>query len=300
MSTPADLLAVANRAVDLAVEVFASGVPGGITAKGDRDYATELDFVIEQRVGEFLIEHSPAGVEFVGEELGPDSSTAERWWVLDPIDGTVNYAHGVPLCGISLALIDNNQPVVGVIDLPLLGARYTAVRGSGAFCNNDPIQVSATSRIGDALVSIGDYAVGDKAETKNQQRLQLTALLAGKALRVRMFGTAAIDLAWLAHGRTDAVMLLSNNPWDVAAGIVIAQEAGAALTDLDHSPYTLDSRAVIGSGPNLTHELRTSWPNSTEALESPARCRPRNRSPGSCARLSARGWCRTACSRTAG
>lgn len=255
MSASGELLPLAVQAADLAVELFDLQVAGELTAKGDRDYATGVDFLIEQRVGEFLAERSPPDIDFVGEEFGPNSSAAERWWVLDPIDGTVNYARGLPLCGVSLALIENDQPVLGVVTLPLLGARYTAVGGGGAFCNGESIRVSTRARLAEALVSIGDYAVGDDANRKNQQRLQLTGLLADRALRVRMFGAAAVDLVWLAHGRTDAAMLLSNNPWDVAAGVVIAQEAGATVTDLGRTPYTLSSTAVIASNPVLTHEI---------------------------------------------
>lgn len=167
----------------------------------------------------------------------------------------MNFTHGLPLCGISLALIEHGRPVLGLIDLPFLGLRYAARHGEGATCNGKRINASKTQSIREALVSIGDYAVGNHATKKNEQRLRLTRMLAGTALRVRMFGSAAIDLAWVAHGRTDASVTLSNKAWDVSAGVVVAREAGANVVDIDGSPFTLDSIATIASTTGITSEL---------------------------------------------
>lgn len=253
----AQLLDIASAAADLAADLLSTQQPGQLTAKGDRDYASEVDFQIESRLGEFLAERTPH-IGFVGEELNADDSAHESWWALDPIDGTVNFAHDLPLCGISLGLIHRTRPVLGVIDLPFLHSRYIATEGGGAFRDNRPIRVSRTSNLADALVTIGDYAVGPDADDKNQGRLQLTQLLVGQVLRIRMLGSAALDLAWLAEGKTDASIALSNKPWDVAAGIIIAREAGALVSDLDGSDHSTKSEATIASGPNLArglHEL---------------------------------------------
>jgi myo-inositol-1(or 4)-monophosphatase len=111
------------------------------------------------------------------------------------------------------------------------------------------------SSLVDAVVSIGDYAVGRGAEGKNKLRLTVTKLLAGRVQRVRMFGSAAIDLAWLAHGRTDAVVILSNRPWDIAAGVIIAREAGAIVVGQDGTPHTTDSAATIAASPGIADEV---------------------------------------------
>jgi myo-inositol-1(or 4)-monophosphatase len=132
------------------------------------------------------------------------------------------------------------------------------MEGSGAWRNGQRIQVSRTSQLADALVTVGDYAVGPDADDKNQERLQLTQLLAGQVLRIRMLGSAALDLAWLAEGKTDASIAFSNRPWDVAAGVIIAREAGAVVSDLDGSDHTTKSQATIASCPDLAgalHEL---------------------------------------------
>jgi len=249
------MLDIAQQAVDLAAELVRTQAPGELTAKGDRDYASEVDYAVERAVRAFLKDKTP-DVGFLGEEEGlTNGGTGSRWWTLDPVDGTVNFAHGVPLCGVSLALVEDHRPVVGVVDLPFLSARYAAADGSGASCNGQPVAVRPVTRLSDALVSIGDYAVGEGSAPKNGARLRLTEQLAGRALRVRMFGSAAVDLAWLASGRTDASLTLSNQSWDMAAGIVVAREAGARVVDRDGTDHTTDSAVTIAATPGLCDEL---------------------------------------------
>jgi myo-inositol-1(or 4)-monophosphatase len=171
------------------------------------------------------------------------------------VDGTANFARGLPLCGVSLALLDRGDPVIGVIDLPFLETRYTAARNHGTWANGEQVTASATNDVSKAIVSLGDFAVGADAEARNRKRFALTTLLAGRAQRIRMFGSAAIDLAWVAHGRTDACITLSNKAWDVAAGVCIAREAGAVVVDVDGSRHTAESSATIAVAPKLLGPL---------------------------------------------
>ena len=144
---------------------------------------------------------------------GPVGDDNKRW-VLDPIDGTVNFVHGLPLYAISLALTSGQQPVLGIIDLPALNTRFHAALGLGALCGQKQLTAPPPpADLAAAIVAIGDYAVGERAETKNRIRLGVTTRLAAKVLRVRMLGAAAIDLAWLAQGVIDASVTLSNSPW---------------------------------------------------------------------------------------
>jgi myo-inositol-1(or 4)-monophosphatase len=176
--------------------------------------------------------------------------------VLDPIDGTVNFVHGLPLYAVSLALVVAQQPVLGVIDLPATGIRYHAMQGRGARRNNQPMSaVEPPANLSSAVVAIGDYAVGDRAEEKNRDRLAVTTRLAATALRVRMLGSAATDLAWLAEGNLNATVTLSNNPWDMCAGVVLARETGHRVVDLDGTDYSIRSKATIGAHPQLLPEL---------------------------------------------
>jgi myo-inositol-1(or 4)-monophosphatase len=117
------------------------------------------------------------------------------------------------------------------------------------------LAVTQPTRLDEAVISIGDYAVGDDAPVKNQLRLAITSQLAARALRVRMHGSAAIDLAWLAAGRTDASIIMANNPWDMTAGVVLAREAGAVVFDIDESSYDADSSATIAVSLNLRDHI---------------------------------------------
>ncbi|MGW0593467.1 inositol monophosphatase family protein [Streptosporangium sp. NPDC002607] len=162
---------------------------------------------------------------------------------------------GIPLCGVSLGLVDKDMPTLGVIDLPFLGFRYSAAEGYGAQANGQEIHASETGDLHAAVVAIGDYAVGSGAKTKNRLRLALTHELAARVQRVRMFGAASIDLAWVAEGKVDALIMLSNKPWDTAAGVLIAREAGATVVDLDGSPHTMNSTATIAASPKILADL---------------------------------------------
>ncbi|HLU70668.1 MAG TPA: inositol monophosphatase family protein [Nonomuraea sp.] len=249
-----DLLPIAERAATIAADLIRTRVPGVVTAKGDRDMATEVDYAVEEAVREFLTRETPE-IAVLGEEEGLTGADGGLMWVLDPVDGTVNFLHGIPLCAVSLGLADRNVPVLGVIDVPFLGVRYDAAKGAGARANGVEIRATDTSDLSEAVVAIGDYAVGEGARELNRPRLALTRELAEHARRVRMFGSAAIDLAWVANGKTDALIMYSNNPWDTAAGVVIAREAGAAVVDLDGSPHTMDSQATVAAAPGLVADL---------------------------------------------
>jgi myo-inositol-1(or 4)-monophosphatase len=247
------LLSVALDAADIASDLLRTRTLGLLTAKGDRDMVTELDITIERAVRTHLQQTTP-DIRILGEEEGT-TGEGELLWALDPIDGTANLVHGIPLCGVSLGLIRRGRPVVGVIDLPFLNSRYTAVEGTGAYKGDQKLETSTTRNLQDAVVAVGDYATGEGAEIKNRLRLALHEHLAANVQRVRMLGSAAIDLAWLAEGRLDASLTMSNNPWDTAAGVIIAREAGATITDTDGTDHHLKSHATIATAPNLKADI---------------------------------------------
>jgi myo-inositol-1(or 4)-monophosphatase len=253
VTTTQSLMSLAVEAVNRAAEVVRTSQPGRLTAKGDRDMASEVDYRVEREIGELLTAAAP-DVGFLGEENG-HAGNPDRYWALDPVDGTANYVRGLPLCAVSLALVDHGRPVVAAIRLPFLGQLYTAERGQGAFEDDRRLQASSTAELHDAIVAIGDYAVGEDANGKNRTRLALTALLAAQAQRVRMLGTAAIDLAWVAAGKLDASITLSNKPWDMAAGALLVEEAGGRVIDRDGSPYTIDSAITIASAGALADAM---------------------------------------------
>ncbi|WP_460362222.1 inositol monophosphatase family protein [Actinocorallia lasiicapitis] len=246
---------MALEAVGIASDLLRTRVPGLVTSKGDRDMATEVDFAVERVIRAHLQRRTPA-IAVLGEEEGiSGGDSADLVWAIDPVDGTANFARGLPLCGVSLGLLHRDRAVLGVIDLPFLGARYSAASGTGAHLGDRRIHTSATSDLADAIVALGDYAVGPDAAERNRLRFAVTEALASHAQRVRMLGSIAVDLAWLAEGKIDASITLSNNPWDTAAGSIIAREAGATITDHDGTPHTTASATTIATTPALSEAL---------------------------------------------
>jgi myo-inositol-1(or 4)-monophosphatase len=240
--------------MDMASEIIRKRAPAVVIAKSDRDMVSDIDIQIERTVRGFLHEHSPE-VGFLGEEEGASPSASGLQWVLDPVDGTANFVKGIPLYAISLALIDQHEPVLGVIEVPAEGCRYSAAAGRGAYCGETRIQVRSIARLQDAIVAVGDYAVGAAASAKNELRLTVVAQLAERAERVRMLGSAAIDLAWVAHGRTDAAIMFSNKPWDTAAGVILVREAGGVVVDADGARHTMLSRSTVAAPAELLGEV---------------------------------------------
>jgi myo-inositol-1(or 4)-monophosphatase len=247
-------LAVARRAAGEAAELVRTHAPGRLTEKGDRDPASEVDLAVERFVRDFLHNKTPE-IRFLGEEEGGHPTGHGLLWMLDPIDGTVNFLHGFPLCAVSLSLFDADTVVAAVIDLPFIGTQYTAILGQGAYADDRRLRVSQTSTLANALISIDQYAFGDDAERKNRLRLRLTERLAHDAQRVRMLGASAIDLAWTAEGRLDACIMLGNKPWDTSAGVLIAREAGARVLDQDGSEHSPQSLFTIAVTPTLEADL---------------------------------------------
>jgi len=205
-------------------------------------------------VREYL-RHQTPDIAFLGEEEGHEKLPEGACWILDPIDGTINYVHGLPLCAVSLSLVTDARACVSVISLPFLGTQYTALRGHGSFVGGQRLAVSTTTKLHDALVSIDQSTFADDTGYKNRIRMRLTERLTSEVQRVRVLGTSAIDLAWTAHGRLDACVLLGNKPWDTSAGVLIAQEAGARVLDQDGADHSTQSWATIAVTPALEYQV---------------------------------------------
>ncbi len=259
-----DFLEIAWQAAKIGSKTLGSSTPGDVRHKGDRDLVTDIDLAIQQDIADFLATTTP-DVELLAEESAqqPDIDAAEWLWVLDPIDGTSNFAHGLPLCAVSLALLHHGDPVVAVTNAPLVDRIYHAVKDAGAFLNGQPITASRAASLNEAIVSLGDYAVGPDAAALNRRRLALTAELVPLVERIRMVGAATLDLAFVAEGALDACVMMSNKPWDTAAGVLIAREAGATVTDAHGDPHTHRSDSTVAATPAIAHELTVVLTTST-------------------------------------
>lgn len=253
----AGLLPIAREAVAIAHRIVRSRAPLRVTAKSERDLVTDVDLAVEDAVRAFLARETP-GIGILGEEYGHTGpADGALWWALDPVDGTANLARGIPLCAVSLGLVADRRSVLAAIDLPFLGAGYTAVDGGGAYVGDERIRGSDVGDLSQAVISIGDFAVGEDAAAKNRVRIALLSRLGARAQRVRMIGTAAIDLAWVAQGRLDASIILANLPWDTMAGVLLVREAGGVVLDLDDTEHTADSAATIAVCAGLRQDIVT-------------------------------------------
>jgi myo-inositol-1(or 4)-monophosphatase len=245
-----------ERAVDKGAAVLRRGRAhvGAVIAKGDRDFATAVDIEAEETVKAALHELAPK-VPFLGEEhLGAALGT-EPVWVLDPIDGTVNFARGSPLCGLSLALLADGRPQLAIVDFPFLAERYIAVEGAGAYLNGHRIHCAPVEALDEAVVGLSDFSVGRDAPTENPLHLALVKCLASSALRVRLHGSEALDLAWTAAGHLGATIMLSNLPWDVSGGVLLVREAGGVVLDLDGTQHTPSAKCTVACAKGLQKAL---------------------------------------------
>jgi myo-inositol-1(or 4)-monophosphatase len=243
-------LTTAIEAVVRAGDVMMSRVGGDVhvAKKGTIDLVTEVDIAIEtmfrKMIGERFPEHA-----ILGEELGGSATApAGPCWVFDPIDGTTNFAHGLPIFCSSLALEIDGVAEVGAVYDPNRKELFTAERGGGAWLNGVPIHVSAAATLVDAMLVTGfPYDVHGRVE----EIVGLFARFVGQARAVRRLGSAAIDLCYVAAGRMDGFWERDLKPWDVAAGALIVSEAGGAVTNMQGEPFTSRGQHVVAANPLL-------------------------------------------------
>jgi len=176
-------------------------------------------------------------------------NSADWLWIVDPIDGTTNFVHGMPLCMPSVAAAYKGEVMVAVIYDPHRDELFTATLGGGAFLNGEPIKVGDQKVIGDAIVAMGS----PPAEESMNMSLKGVAVLMPKVRTIRMLGSAAIMLAWVANGRLTCYWEYDLSSWDIAAGALLVTEAGGKFTDLNGDPYSLRTRKMIASN-GLVHD----------------------------------------------
>lgn len=194
--------------------------------KGRFDPVTEVDHAAEESIVHIIGRARPDD-DIVAEEAGGVESSG-RHWIIDPLDATVNFIHGIPQIAVSIALWEGRTPVLGVIYDPLRDELFTAATGGGAHLNGERMRVSGTTELERAVVATGfPYDHGDHAE---EYAAALAAVLE-TVNGIRRFGSAALDLAWVAAGRFDAYWEMAIAPWDQAAGIIAVREAGGRVTD---------------------------------------------------------------------
>jgi len=217
--------------------------------KGVSNLLTEVDLLCEQEIIGLIREEEPEH-KILSEERGGGSLDSEYIWVIDPLDGTTNYAHGYLKFCVSIALVSRGKPLLGVIYDPAMNELFFGIRGQGAFLNGKEIQVSKVSKIADSLLVTGfSYDRGENLE----RDLKLYNKIHPYPQSIRRDGAAALDLCYLACGRFDGFWEYNLNSWDVAAGILFVEEAGGKVTDMKGNPMPLDKKELWASNA-LIHE----------------------------------------------
>ncbi len=237
------------RAGDIQLKGQAEGFT--VSKKGAIDLVTEVDLACERMCREVLAGHFPDHA-VIGEELGGDVHASTHRWIFDPVDGTTNYAHGLPIYCSSLALeIDGVAEVAAIFD-PSRQELFTAERGVGAFRNGRPLRVSDTATIGDALLVTGfPYDVRERG----QELVGMFGLVLERARAVRRLGSAALDLCYVAAGRFDGFWEQHLKHWDIAAGVLIVREAGGTVTGMDGGPLSLHAPHLVATNGRIQDEL---------------------------------------------
>jgi myo-inositol-1(or 4)-monophosphatase len=229
-----------------------------------RDLLTLIDPLCEKIIKETVLETFPSH-DFLGEEdVAPgkeasaaaldaklSSSIGEWLWIVDPIDGTTNFVSGMPLCMPSVAATYNGQVMVGVIYDPHREELFHAVRGRGSFMNGERIYVGEQETIGDAIIAMGS----PPAEESMEMSLRGIQALMPKCRTIRMLGSAALMLAWVANGRLTCYWEYDLSSWDISAGALLIQEAGGRFTDLNGEDFTLRTRKMCATNGKVHDEI---------------------------------------------
>ncbi len=205
------------------------------------DLVTEADREAEAAIRAFLLGRHPDHA-FLGEEEGASGKGRYRW-IVDPLDGTVNFAHRFPFFAVSVALEKDGELLLGVVLDVVHDELFTAVRGQGAFLNGTRIRVSETDDLRRSLLATGFPYDVDRVPEAVEYFRRVLAL----GIPVRRPGAAALDLAYVAAGRIDGFWEMKLNPWDVAAGVLLIQEAGGRVSDLKGRTYRLDGPTIVAS-----------------------------------------------------
>ncbi len=224
--------------------------PQDIEVKEKNSLVSYVDRTAEEKLTETLYKLLPeAG--FLAEEGTTIKNNAELQWIIDPLDGTTNFIHNLPVYAISIGLEYEGKTVLGVVyDIPH-DEMYYAAQGKGAFCNREKIRVSATTEISDALIATGfPYS----AFGYMKQYLKVFEPFMMQSRGIRRLGSAALDLCYLAKGRFQGFFEYNLSPWDVAGGVIIIQEAGGILSTFDGKENYVHGRSIVGA---CTHELHT-------------------------------------------
>ena len=227
------------------------GKKRNVQKKGAKDLLTESDIESERLIIETIMKVFPEhGI--LAEESGEDNNGAECIWIIDPLDGTTNFAHNLGLFAVSIAFSIKDDITAGIVLNPITGELFTAIKGEGAELNGIPIHVSETTSLSDSLLVTG-FPYNTKDIIKSLQARFFNCLNASQG--IRRLGSAALDLCYVASGRFEGFWEENLKPWDTAAGFIIAREAGGRISDFSGNPYNIYKNEILATNGKIHKEM---------------------------------------------
>jgi myo-inositol-1(or 4)-monophosphatase len=248
------LVTEAAKILDVAAERFIEGhgADSAVRKKGN-DFATEVDLAIEREVVDALT--SATGIDVHGEEFGGADVDSPLVWILDPIDGTINYAAGLPLAAILLGLIRDGEPVAGLTWVPFTNERFTGVVGGSLRCNGVELPPLEKQDLVDAVVGVGTFNAGWRGRVPGKYRLAVVEHMSRVSSRLRIHGATGIDLAYTAAGILGGAISFGGHIWDHAAGVALVRTAGGIVTDLAGNAWSPQSQSAVAGVPQCHEQI---------------------------------------------
>lgn len=219
--------------------------------EGINNLVTEVDKHSEKAIIDIIRKNYP-GHSIISEEEGEMLQESDYQWIIDPIDGTVNFAHGIPICCVSIGLKHKEELLLGAVYNPMMNELFFAEKGKGAYLNDKPIKVSSKTNFAKACLVTGfPY----KWPNSSEHPIRVFERFILEGLPVRRLGSAAIDLCWVACGRFDGFWEYNLSSWDVAAGYLIVQEAGGRITNFDGEPYSVFDKETLATNGHIHEDM---------------------------------------------
>jgi len=223
-----------------------------VSLKGPGDYVTASDKKVEKILIEELQKARP-DYSILSEEIGEINNDESFRWIIDPIDGTSNFLHGIPHFAISVGLEHNKEIICGIVYDPIKDEMFIAEKGNGAYMNNQRMRVSSRSKLKDCIIFSGGPRYG--SENKELVFKEYKKFSSKVNIAIRKFGSASLDMAYVAAGRSDGFWQRDLNYWDIAAGIILVKESGGFVTDFDGEDGYLQSKTILVTNSKINNEM---------------------------------------------
>jgi len=223
-----------------------------VSLKGPGDFVTNCDKKVEKILIEELQKARPK-YSILSEEIGKINNDESFKWIIDPIDGTANFLHGIPHFAISVGLEHNKEIICGIVYDPIKDEMFTAEKGNGSYINNKRMRVSSRSRLEDCIVFTG----GPKRDAENRELAlrEYNKFSLSVSIPIRKLGSAALDMAYVAAGRSDGFWQRNLNYWDIAAGIILVKEAGGFVTDFEGKNEYIQNKTILAANSKINQEM---------------------------------------------